>query len=157
MTSNSTQFNRVRASDVNAAFRYAGEALVQDPSDTLLLNEVLASAENEEMQDKAPAELSRLAETVQKLPVSAAIKNRFALAAVAALFAHTPDQAWIMLMTAFDVEPAQLSNLDWARRLAANSNIPDLRHTLEHFAQRAETGDFPADIYMELNDIVYTT
>jgi hypothetical protein len=157
MTSNSTQFNRVRASDVTAAFRYASEALAKDPSDTLLLNEVLAAAENEEMQDKAPAEISHLADTVYHLPVSPAIKNRFALAAVAASFLLASDQAWKILMTAFDTDPTQLANLDWARRLAANSEIPDLRHSLEHFAQRAETGDFPADIYMELNDIVYTT
>ncbi|MCA6365040.1 MAG: hypothetical protein IM638_18560 [Bacteroidetes bacterium] len=157
MTSNSTQFNRVRASDVIAAFRFASEALVKDPSDTLLLNEVLAAAENEEMQDKAPAEICLLADTVFSLTISPAMKNRFALAAVAASFLHTPDQAWKFLMHAFDADPAQLTNLDWARRLAANSKIPDLRHSLELFAQRAETGDFPADIYMELNDIVYTT
>ncbi|MCU0434465.1 MAG: hypothetical protein MUC87_13510 [Bacteroidia bacterium] len=157
MTSNSTQFNRVRASDVSEAFRFAGEALTRDPSDTLLLNEVLAAAENEEIQDQAPVGLRNLAMAVQNLSVSPAIKNRFALAAVAASFPADADSAWTLLMAAFETEPAQLANLDWARRLAANSKIPDLRHTLEHFAQRAETGDFPADIYMELNDIVYTT
>lgn len=157
MTSTSTQFNRMKETDAGAAFRFAAEALTRDPSDTLLLNEVLAAAEKDEMHEKAPEEIKQLALSVQQLSISGGLKNRFALAAVSALFPAQTDEAWIMLMHAFDSDPTHLANLDWSRRLAANSKIPDLRNTLDRFSQRAEAGDFPADIFMELNDIIYTT
>lgn len=157
MPSTSTQFNRMKAADTGAAFRFAAESLVRDPSDTLLLNEVLAAAENDEVHEKAPEELRKLAAAVQPLTIPAGLKNRFALAAVAASFPDHPSDAWLLLMQAFESDPTHLANLDWARRLAANSKVPDLRDTLDRFSQRAEAGDFPADIFMELNDIIYTT
>lgn len=157
MTSTSTQFNRIRATDPAAAFRFAAEALVRDSSDTLLLNEVLSAAENEEVHELAPEELRNLAFAVFPLSISENTKNRFALAAVAAAFPGNSESAWELLMLAFESDPAPLVNLDWARRLAANSKVPDLRQQLDKFAQRAEAGNFPADIFMELNDIVYTT
>ncbi|MGL5891912.1 MAG: hypothetical protein ACRC3B_18610 [Bacteroidia bacterium] len=147
----------MKAADAGAAFRFAAEALIRDPSDTLLLNEVLAAAENDEVHEKAPEELSKLASVAQQLAIPAGLKNRFALAAVSALFPNQTDEAWKMLMQAFESDPAHLANLDWTRRLAANSKVPDLRNTLDRFSQRAEAGDFPADIFMELNDIIYTT
>jgi hypothetical protein len=147
----------MKAADTGAAFLFAAEALVRDPSDTLLLHEVLAAAENDDVHERAPEELRKLASVVQQLPIPAGLKNKFALAAVAASFPDKTDDAWLLLMQAFESDPAHLANLDWARRLSANSQVPDLRETLERFAQRAEAGDFPADIFMELNDIIYTT
>lgn len=150
-------FNRLCADDPAAAFRFAAEQLTLMPVDAELLEQVTVAAERDDLQEQQLIAIIELAEHLQNIRLLGAQQNRLALAAVAAAFPSDTARAWKLLIHAFDVYPVQIANLDWARRLSVNSQIPDLRQSLEHFAQRAEAGDFPPEIFMELNDIVYAT